>query len=79
MTNTNESRYPLLDAVLSTKNLSFQSTYSHPDVAEIFNVTSRTIQEWIASGKLVSRELPGRGRFLSVDLEEFLHKSKRSQ
>ena len=34
-------------------------------------------QEWCRDGRLVVRDLPGRGRFLSGDLELFLETSTR--
>jgi excisionase family DNA binding protein len=70
-------KYPLLEAVLSAKGLRLKGVWTIADVAEIFGVHSRAIYEWIASGKLAARDLPGRGRFLSEDLEEFLRNSKR--
>ena len=47
------------------------------DAASIFDTSTRTIQEWIRDGKLPARELPGRGQFLSADLEQFLRSSVR--
>jgi Helix-turn-helix domain len=67
--------YPLLQALLSQKNLSLKGTYTIRDVALMFGVSVRTISDWCADEKLKSRNLPGRARFLSDDLEQFLHKS----
>ena len=64
-----------LDHILEQKGLRLQGIYTGRDVAKIFGVGKRTIQEWIFDGKLPARDLPGRGRFLSEDLEEFLRKS----
>jgi predicted site-specific integrase-resolvase len=58
--------------------------WSLRDTAQLFptrlpgkHVSVRTIQDWIKDGKLVARDLPGRGRFLSEDLEAFLRDSRR--
>ena len=69
-------KYPLLEEILSIKGLSLQATYTNRDVAAFFHVSIRAIQDRIATGKLSSRDLPGRARFLSSDLEEFLRKSR---
>jgi hypothetical protein len=71
------SRYPLLEAVLEQKGLVLQGIYTNRDAAKIFGVTPRTIQERCRDGRLRSRDLPGRGRFLSEDLETFLRNSVR--
>lgn len=69
--------YPLLEGVLSAKGLPLRGVWTIADVAEIFGVRNRAIYDWIDSGKLAARDLPGRGRFLAEDLEEFLASSKR--
>lgn len=75
---TNEAaRYPLLESLLAAAGLQLQGIYTIRDAATIFKVTPRTIQERCRSGKLPSRDLPGRGRFLSEDLEAFLRNSVR--
>ena len=70
-------RYPLLESLLIPKELSLKGIYTIGDTAQIFGVSTRTIHEWVRDGKLVARELPGRGRFLSEDLELFLQGSLR--
>ncbi len=72
------SKYPLLEALLEQKGLSLQGTYTNRDVANIFIVSVRTIQEWVRSNKIRARDLPGRARFLSEDLEELLVNSRKS-
>ena len=67
----------LLKALLSAKGLPDLGAWTVGDVARLFGVGNRTIYEWIANQKLAARDLPGRGRFLSEDLEEFLKNSKR--
>ena len=47
------------------------------DVASLFGIRNRAVYDWINNQKLAARDLPGRGRFLSQDLEEFLRNSKR--
>ena len=70
-------KYPLLEAVLAAKGLPNKGVWSIADVAGLFGVRNRTIFDWVANQKLAARDLPGRGRFLSEDLEEFLRNSKR--
>lgn len=79
MTNSSGEcvRYPLLESLLKPKGLSFRGIYTMRDAAQIFDVSTRTLQEWVRDSKLVARELPGRGRFLSEDLELFLRGSLR--
>jgi len=72
-----EAKYPLLESLLSEKGLRLKGTYTNRDVAEIFRVSVRTIQERVKSGELRVRDLPGRGRYLSGDLEEFLKNSRK--
>lgn len=77
MSDETLGKYPLLEAVLSAKGLPVKGVWTIADVAQIFDVRNRTIYDWINNQKLAARDLPGRGRFLSVDLEEFLRNSKR--
>lgn len=71
-------KYPHLEALLEEKGLSLQGTYTNRDVANIFIVSVRTIQEWVRNNKIRARDLPGRARFLSEDLEELLVNSRKS-
>ena len=73
------AKYPLLKALLDEKRFSPRGTYTNRDVAKIFSVSVRTIQDWSRNGDLKPRRLPGRSRFLSADLEEFLQNSCKSQ
>ena len=68
-------RYALLESLVAQKRLCLKGIYRIKDVAEIFGVSVRTIQDWCSDGRLVSRNLPGRARCLSADLEEFLQGS----
>ena len=74
----NQLAYPLLDALLCIKGLTLQSTYTNVDVASLFGVTVRPIQNRAADGSLPSRKLIGRARFLPTDMENFLAGSKKS-
>lgn len=69
--------YPLLESLLVQRGLQLKGIYRISDVAKMFGVANRTIQEWVRDMKLCVRDLPGRGRFLSEDLEDFLEKSVR--
>jgi hypothetical protein len=74
------TQYPLLEPLLRQKGLSPNGIYKVRDAATIFDVSTRTIQEWVRNGRLLARELPGRGKFLCGDLELFLRNSlKRAQ
>ena len=77
MTDHTLEKYPLLAAVLSAKGLPVKGVWTIADVAQLFDVRNRAIYDWVANQKLAARDLPGRGRFLSEDLEEFLRNSKR--
>jgi hypothetical protein len=77
MSNTSTGKYPLLQEILSLKGLSLQPVYSIRDVANLFKVTPRAIQNRVALGQIQSRNLPGRAKFLSEDLEAFLVASRK--
>ena len=68
-------RHPLLEALLEEKGLEPKGIYGLDDAARILGASRRTIQSWMGDGKLIGRDLPGRGRFLSEDLERFLRGS----
>jgi transposase len=67
----------LLEPLLSERGLHLKGIYTVRDAASIFDVSVRTIQDWMRDGKLIARDLPGRGRFLSEDFEHFLQNSVR--
>ena len=71
------SKFPLLEAILAARGLTLKAIYTNRDAAEIFAISVRTVQDWIRDHKLTCRNLPGRGRFLSEDLETFLQQSTR--
>jgi phage terminase Nu1 subunit (DNA packaging protein) len=71
------AKYPLLEALLSERGLSLKGAYTNRDVGNIFGVSVRTIQDWSRNGYFKPRNLPGRARFLSADLEKFLQDSSK--
>lgn len=77
--NTSIVFYPLLEPILKQRGLALLGIYTNGDAARIFGVSIRTVQDWCREGKLRSRDLPGRGRFLSTDLEAFLETSLRTR
>ena len=79
MNNSETAKYPLLEAVLAIQNLPLQPMYTNRDVAQIFKVCVRAIQNWITAGRLIPRDLPGRWRFFPQDLEEFLRNSRKCE
>jgi hypothetical protein len=79
MSNTMTTKYPLLQEILDLKNLQLQATFSITDVATIFGVSVRAIQNRVANGQLPARDLPGHARFLPQDLEGFLLGSKKGR
>lgn len=72
-----QTKYPLLSEFLTLQQVSLKATYTVSEVATLFHVSPRAIQNRVASGQLSARDLPGRARFLSEDLEAFLSSSKR--
>lgn len=77
MSNSTLEKYPLLKEILNIKGIQLQPTYTIGDFARIFNVSIRTAQSQVASGKIMSRALPGRAKFLPQDIEAFLVASSK--
>lgn len=78
MTTPSQSpKYPLLEEILALRQMTLQAMYTVREVAQLFGVTVRSIQSRVASGQLTARNLPGRAKFLPVDLEQFLRDSKK--
>jgi hypothetical protein len=77
MIDSKTTRYPMLEAILAIQQKTIQPMYSIRDVAEIFVVCVRAIQNWITSGHMSPRSLPGRWKFLPQDLEDFLLASRK--
>ena len=63
------TRFPLLETLLAHKGQQLQPTYCLRDLAELFGVSIRAIQDRVKRGELKSRNLPGRAKFLSIDIE----------
>ncbi len=76
--NNADRKYPLLQEILELKNLPLKAMYSTRDLARVFKVSTRSLQNRIASGKLTPREFPGRAKFLAQDIEEFLCASRKA-
>ena len=79
MSNSDVKKYPLLEEILRIKGLPLQATYTNGDVASIFDVSVRAIQNRVSTGQLQARDLPGRAKFLPVDLEGFLSAPKKGR
>jgi hypothetical protein len=79
MENSESVKYPLLEALLGIQDLPLQPMYTNRDVAKIFKVCVRAIQNWISAGRLSPRDLPGRWKFFPQDLEDFLRRSQKGR
>lgn len=79
MNESKAAKHSLLEELVVAQGLSLQPMYTNHDVAKIFGVDVRTIQNWVASDRLQARDLPGRWRFLSQDLEEFIRSSRKAR
>jgi hypothetical protein len=75
--HSEKGSYPLLEEVLRIKGLSLQAMYTIKDLAIIFVVSVRAIQNRVSSGQLIPRNLPGRAKFLTQDVEDFLVASRK--
>ena len=76
MSSAETTRHQLLEEILGIQHVPLQSMYSVRDLAKIFSVSVRAIQNRVSSGQLIPRNLPGRAKFLSQDLEDFLVASR---
>ena len=72
MDQANQQKYPLLEELLRLRALPLKATFTNKDIAELFETSIRTIQNLVSDGKLRNRKLPGRARFLPVDLETYI-------
>ena len=77
--NSETIKYPNLEAILAIQDLPLQPMYTNRDVAKIFKVCVRAIQNWITAGRLTPRNLPGRWKFFPSDLEDFLNTSQKGR
>lgn len=78
MDNSENIKFPMLEAILDIQELPLQPMYTNRDVAKIFKVCVRAIQNWITAGRLTPRDLPGRWKFFPQDLEDFLESSRKA-
>jgi hypothetical protein len=74
-TNPTQPQYPLFETMLRSLGRTLQPNYTCRDLACLFGVTARTIQSKVADGTIPSRKLIGGGRFLPIDIEEYLRKA----
>lgn len=72
-----EFKYPLLEQMLEVMGMPLKATYTMKAFAELFGVTVRSAQTYVASGRLPARDLPGRARFFPSDIEQYLRDSER--
>lgn len=77
MSSATTDTFPMLEAMLRIKGFQLQATYSVREVAGLFGVSVRAIQNRVAAGQIPSRDLPGRAKFLPQDIEAFLSASKK--
>lgn len=75
MNDPQMTSYPRLEAILSMKNLPLKPIYSNRDLAEIFGVSVKTIQNRVVTGELHPRNLPGRAKYLAQDVEDYIESS----
>ena len=64
--------FPLLAQLSRQRGMQILSVYRMGDAALLFGVKKRTMNDRVADGQLTVRDLPGSGRFLPQDLEDFL-------
>lgn len=69
------SKLPLLEALAARRGVAVPPIYTNRDLANLLDVSVRTIQDWITDSKITPRRLPGRGRFLPEDIEDLLQSS----
>jgi hypothetical protein len=64
--------YPLLFCFLRDRGMAFKASFTTREAADIFEVTTWSIRDLVATGQLRSHRLPARKRFLAQDLEDYL-------
>ena len=62
-------RYPRLSSFLALKGHALKSAFTLQEVAAMFDVSVRTIQNWTKSGHLNQRDVPGRAKIFPADVE----------
>jgi len=63
MDNSETIKFPMLEAILSIQAIPIQPMYTNRDVARIFGVCVRAIQNWISAGRLTPRTYLAAGGF----------------
>ena len=71
--------YPLLQQLSRQRNLAILPIYRIADLAALLDVSRRTVSDWISRERLVARDLPGHGRLLPQDIEDFLKSSVKKR
>ena len=71
--------FPLLQQLSRDAGVPMKPAYKTRDLARLFDVKPRTIQQWVREDRIRSvRDLPGHHRLLPQDIEEFLRDSQRN-
>jgi hypothetical protein len=73
------TRFPLLAQLSELRGMPMLPVYQMGDAARLFGAKRRTMNDRAADGQLTVRDLPGRGRFLPQDLEEFIAGSAKNR
>jgi hypothetical protein len=71
------TKYPLLQEYLAIQDMTLRPAYTIPEVANLFRVSVRTIQDRIAHGQIIVRDIPGRAGILPADLEAVFTRTKK--
>lgn len=61
---------------LAIQEMILRPAYTIPEVANLFRVSVRTIQDRIARGLIIVRNVPGRAGILPADLEAVFTRTK---
>lgn len=65
-------RYPTLCEWVAFHNLPLKPAYTVAEVARMFGVSTRTVQQWIVDGQIKTRKVPGRSKIFASHLEDVL-------
>jgi len=68
-------RYPTLREWAAYHSLPLKPAYTVAEVALMFEVSTRTVQQWIADGDIETRRVPGRSKIFASHLENILAQS----
>jgi len=67
-------QYKTLREWAAFHNLPLKPAYTVTEVARMFDVSKRTVQQWVADGLIETRNVPGRSKIFASHLEEILSK-----